>query len=387
MELSETPSARDRALAANAAAFGNAELVVRAPGRVNLIGEHTDYNEGFCLPMALPFDTVVVASASSDAEAVTIRSEGFGSQTVRVGEPGHEIAKWSRQIAGVLWHLHAAGIDAGGWNGCVATDIPTGASLSSSAAIEVAVALVVLERNELSWSPLDIAKVGQIVESEVVGIGTGIMDQYISAGAIDGHVGLLDCESLTLQAVPLPSGVSIAVMDTGTRRTLADAAYDERRANCEAAAAAIGVSSLRHATLADVDSLPATATLERARAKHVVSENERTLAAVEAMSSNEVELLGSLMNQSHTSLRDDFDVSSPALDLIVEVAQAAPGCLGARMTGGGFAGCAVALVRNDSLEEFSDAVVAGYSYADGSSSSPYSATIWFCEPQAGAGLA
>lgn len=386
MEEVEAPSAAERAKAIHTAEFGDPELVVRAPGRVNLIGEHTDYNDGFCLPMALPFDTVIAVSSCADEGVVTVSSEGFGSVRIRVEEPGHELDSWAEQIAGVLWYLQAEGIAAGGWIGSIASDIPAGAGLSSSAAIEVAAALVVLERNGLSWPPLDIAKLAQRVESEVVGVRTGIMDQYISAGATLGHASLLDCRDLSLVPVPLPEGVSIAVIDSGTRRALNDGAYDERRANCEAAAALLELPSLRDASMADVEQLADANCVEHARARHVVSENLRTVAAVEAMAAGDSAWLGSLMNESHLSLRDDFEVSAPALDQVVAAAQASPGCLGARMTGGGFAGCAVALVQNESLEAFRDSVLSLYSYVDSVSGASLEAAVWFCTPEPGAGV-
>ena len=359
---------------------------MRAPGRVNLIGEHTDYNDGFCLPMALPFDTVVAVTASSDSHRVEIHSEGFGSASIRTDKPGHELADWALSIAGVLWLLEAQGIPAGGWRGKVASDIPAGASLSSSAAIEVAVAKVVLHLSGIQWSPLRVAELGQKAETDFVGIPTGIMDQFISAGAIDGHAGLLDCRELTLTATPLPANVTIAVMDTGTRRRLVDVAYAERRATCERVAAELGFESLRDATMNDLSRLAPDDLVGYQRAAHVTSENERTLAAVQAMEGGDASLLGSLMNESHDSLRDQFEVSSPALDQIVEAARVAPGCLGARMTGGGFAGCAVALVMTDRVEQFRSQVLDNYDYLDLTTDIKHGAEIWFCDPKAGASL-
>ena len=212
------------------------------------------------------------------------------------------------------------------------------------------------------------------------------MDQFISAGAINGHAGLLDCRELTLTATPLPPNVTIAVMDTGTRRRLVDVAYAERRATCERTAADLGLDSLRDATLEDLSRLSPDDHVGYQRAAHVISENERTLAAVLAMEGGDAALLGSLMNQSHDSLRDQYEVSSPALDQIVEAAREAPGCLGARMTGGGFAGCAVALVQTDLVDQFSAAVLASYDYLDLTTDIKHNAEIWFCDPQTGASL-
>ncbi len=381
-----TTTANERAVRAHRETWGEPDFAVRAPGRVNLIGEHTDYNDGFCLPMALPFDTVIAVSRSNQAALVEISSEGFGTVAIRADEPKHPIEEWAKQIAGVIWLLQSEGIQAGGWNGTIASDIPTGASLSSSAAIEVAAISVVLNLRGLEWSPLKVAELGQRAEIEVVGIPTGIMDQFISAGAELGHAGLLDCRDLTLTPVPLPNDLTVAVMDTGTRRRLAEMAYGERRSNCEAAASRLGLKSLRDADIPALAGLPADMDLELRRATHVVTENARTLAAVEAMKAGDSVLLGTLMSESHVSLRDDFEVSSVALDRIVEAATNAPGCLGARMTGGGFAGCAVAILKTRDRDQFRSAVEAAYSYQDPTDGTKHRATIWFCEPQAGAGL-
>jgi galactokinase len=227
-------------------------------------------------------------------------------------------------------------------------------------------------------APIEIARLGQRVENEVVGLPSGIMDQFISAGAVAGHASLMDCRSLTLTPTPLPSGVVVAIMDTGTRRRLAEVAYGERRAACERAAAELGVAALRDATVAQVATLHDP--VVRRRAHHIVTENARTLAAAEAMRSGDAAELGRLMSASHASLRDDYEVSGAALDAIVEAAMASPGCLGARMTGGGFAGCAVALVDAASIDAFTAAVIDGYRFEE------HRAIVWSCAPAAGASL-
>jgi galactokinase len=271
--------------------------------------------------------------------------------------------------------LRRQGVASGGWRAAIDTDIPTGASLSSSAALEVATISGLLARTGVEWDPIDVARLGQRVENEVVGLPSGIMDQFISAGAVAGHASLMDCRALTLTPAPLPTGVVVAIMDTGTRRVLAEAAYGDRRAACERAAAQIGVSTLRDATLDQLASV--VDEVDRRRAHHVITENERTLDAAAAMRTGDVDALGRLMDASHGSLRDDFQVSGPGLDAIVDVARSAAGCLGARMTGGGFAGCAVALVRSDAADAFTAEVVDRYAY-DG-----HTARIWLCEPAAG----
>jgi galactokinase len=204
------------------------------------------------------------------------------------------------------------------------------------------------------------------------------MDQFISAGAVAGHASLMDCRALTLTPTRIPDEVVVAVMDTKTRRVLAEAAYDDRRASCERAAAAMGVAALRDASLDDLARVADDT--DRRRAHHIVTENDRVVAVMQHLRDGDVAAVGARMNESHVSLRDDFEVSGPGLDAIVEVAQAAPGCLGARMTGGGFAGCAVALVRADAAEAFAADVVDRYAY-DG-----LTADVWICEPSPGASV-
>lgn len=354
--------------------------MVRAPGRVNLIGEHTDYNDGFTLPMALPFDTVIVLSSIGDPHTspVEIASEGFGTVLIEPSGDPHAVASWAIHIAGVIALMSGEGVASHGWRAAIATDIPTGASLSSSAALEVAIITALLARGGTTWQPIEIARLGQRVENEIVGLPSGIMDQFISAGAIAGHASLMDCRALTLTPAPLPPGVAVAILDTGTRRVLAEAAYGERRASCERAAGELSVPALRDATLAQVATIGDP--VDRRRAHHVVTENRRTIDAVAAMAAGDATELGRLMSESHVSLRDDYEVSGPGLDAIVEVALFSPGCLGARMTGGGFAGCAVALVDTTRTAEFTGSVLRNYAY-DG-----HAARVWICEPSAGAGV-
>jgi galactokinase len=374
------PSALERAVSLHRDRWGEPTLVARAPGRVNLIGEHTDYNDGYTLPMALPFDTVIAFSDDGDPHhgLVTIESEGFGSVTIDPASDPTTVEPWARHLAGVVAIARSADVPTGGWRAAIATDIPTGASLSSSAALEVAAITGLAARAGRALAPIEIAKLGQRVENEIVGLPSGIMDQFISAGAVAGHASLMDCRALTLTPEPLPAGAVIAIMDTKTRRVLAEAAYGDRRAACERAAAELGVVALRDASLEQVASLADE--VVRRRAHHIVSENDRTLAAARAMERGDPHELGRLMSASHVSLRDDFEVSGPGLDAIVDVAAAAPGCLGARMTGGGFAGCAVALVETAAVEAFTAAVLAGYHH-DG-----HRATIWVCEPAPGASI-
>lgn len=369
--------ATERASAHHRRRWDSRALVSRAPGRVNLIGEHTDYNDGFALPMALPFDTAVAASRAPSGSGAEVHSEGFGKVEFNPADP-IEAGHWSVHLRGICRLLAEQGVDPGPWRAAIASDIPAGASLSSSAAFEVAVALAVLELAGAKWTAQDIAKLGQRVENEVVGVPSGIMDQLISASAAAGHASLIDCRSLQSKPVPIPPGVVVAVMDTSTRRQLVSSAYADRRESCARAAAALGLTSLRDAQLADLDRLPSSLRTEHRRARHVITENQRTLDAAQAMADGDAEALGALMDASHASLRDDYEVSGPALDQITEIARTSPGCLGARMTGGGFAGCAVALVRADQARNFQSCVEERYRNA-----SDQEATVWLCKPAAG----
>ena len=375
------PSALDRAREQHQRRWGRAELFSRAPGRVNLIGEHTDYNDGFVLPMALPFDTAIAASRAPNGSKTEIFSEGFGHAVLAPASTEIESRHWAVYLHGVHDLLKAEGVDPGPWKATIATDIPAGAGLSSSAALEVAVASAILGFAQTERSPAETARLCQRVDNEMVGIPSGLMDQMISASAIAGRASLIDCRSLQTRPHPLPKRSVVAIMDTNTRRQLVDSEYSERRAACVRAAEAMGVDSLRDAQLEDLDLLPTELGTERRRAHHVITENQRTLDAAQAMSDGDPETLGALMNSSHESLRDDYEVSGPALDQITEIARQSPGCFGARLTGGGFAGCAVALVQADQAVEFQARVAQRYRTVQG-----LDAQIWLCEPAAGASV-
>ncbi|MEE2657598.1 MAG: galactokinase [Candidatus Latescibacterota bacterium] len=347
--------------------FGEtATLVVRAPGRVNLIGEHTDYNDGFVMPMAID-RAVWIALRPTRGREVTVHSldfdvtDSFGLDGFKTPPgSGAEIA-WIEYLRGTAWALAEAGHALHGWEGVMAGDVPIGAGLSSSAALEMATARAFAEAGELPWDVATMARLGQRAENGWVGVNCGIMDQMISASGRAGHAFLLDCRSLEGRHVPLPTGMAVVVLDTGTRRGLVDSAYNERRSQCEAAAAHLGVSALRDVSSQQFDAREQELDdLTRRRARHVISENERTERAAQAMTAGDAGRLGKLMNASHQSLRDDFEVSSDALDAMASIARRTPGCMGARMTGAGFGGCAVALVHADQARVFSEEVAAIY---------------------------
>lgn len=332
----------------------------RAPGRVNLIGEHTDYNDGFVLPMALPFATTMVFEQRAD-DIVELESVGFDSTSFRLSDDPARVASWARYIAGVARLLAEDGLSVRGFSARISTSIPVGASLSSSAALEVATGFGLCGLAGVAPDPVYIAQIGQRVENEIIGIQSGIMDQLISATGVDGAAVLIDCRSLDAQPVQLPSEANVVIMDTMTRRELADSEYDLRRAACERAAAAMGVPALRDATLSAVENLDDG--IDKSRATHVLTENARVLAAVEAMAANDLAALGQLMDESHRSLSADYEVSSAALDEMVMFARSHDGCIGARMTGGGFAGSAVALVHADQTEAFVEHIRASWRQA------------------------
>jgi galactokinase len=264
-------------------------------------------------------------------------------------------------IKGVAWALQGAGYTLNGWEGVMQGDVPIGAGLSSSAALELAVARAFNAVSGFEWQPAKIARLAQKTENEWVGVSTGIMDQMISASGKAGHALLIDCRSLATEAIPVPGGTAVVVLDTGTRRELVTSAYNERRQQCEAAAKHFGVAALRDVTLEQFEAGKAglSAVVMR-RAKHIVNENLRVLQAKDAMLQGNATALGKLLVASHVSLRDDFEVSGDALNAIVDCANEQPACYGARMTGGGFAGCAVALVAEAQVEQFVAAVTQSY---------------------------
>jgi galactokinase len=361
---------------------GTPACIVRAPGRVNVIGEHTDYNDGFVLPMAIdraawialrprPDGRVVVRSLDYDEE------RQFELGALERGTPG-----WAEYLKGTAWVLLEAGHRLSGWDGVVAGDVPIGAGLSSSAALELATARAFAALSHLDWDPAGMARLAQRAENAWVGVNCGIMDQLASAAGRDGHALLIDCRSLDIRPVPLPEGTAVVVLDTSTRRGLVGSAYNERRAQCEAAARAFGVRALRDVPRELFENgQDGLDPIVRKRARHVVSENDRTLAAAEAMARGDARTLGRLMNESHESLRDDFGVSSDALDAMVEAARGSSACFGARLTGAGFGGCVVALVEGHRAPAFLLEVDASYRARSG-----LVPTLYPCRAAAGASL-
>lgn len=353
-------------------------FVVRAPGRVNLIGEHTDYNDGFVLPMAIEQAIWIAARPRTD-QMVQLHSLDWGETAVFSLTHLQKESGWIEYVKGVAWALQTADLETVGWEGVISGDIPQGAGLSSSAALELAAARVFQAVAGWPWQPIRMAQLSQQAENKWVGVNCGIMDQLIVAAGQGDHALLIDCRHLTTTAVPLPSTTTIVILDTATRRGLVDSAYNERRQQCEATAAFFGVAALRdvaYDTLTAAES--ALTPLQYRRARHVITENERTQQAAAAMQQGDAHRLGQLMNESHASLRDDFEVSSPELNSMVKIAQAQSGCYGARMTGAGFGGCAVALVASDQVEAFVTAVA--HQYQQSTNLSPH---IYISQASAG----
>jgi len=354
--------------------------IVRAPGRVNLIGEHTDYNDGFVLPLAID-RAIWIALRPHDNGRVLVHSVDF-DQSAEFSLEGlsHQQAGWVEYLKGTAWSLQEAGHRLAGWEGVLLGDVPLGAGLSSSAALEMAAARAFAAASDLAWEPAAMAKLGQRAENRWGGVNCGIIDQLISACGRSGHALLIECRSLESRAVPFPPGVAVVVLDTATRRGLVDSAYNERRAGCEAAARFFGVRALR-----DVDRVwfeRASGDMDattRRRALHVITENDRTLRAAEAMCRGDLATLGELMQQSHASLRDDYEVSSEALDAMVECAQQHQACYGARMTGAGFGGCAVALVRAEAADDFVRRTATAYQEKTG-----FTPAVYVCQATNGA---
>nr|MBC8260131.1 galactokinase [SAR324 cluster bacterium] len=337
------------------------EHLIRAPGRVNLIGDHTDYSGGFVMPVALE-QAVWLALRPREDQRVVLHSLDYVETTELNLSKSLEKGKgWQEYLKGISWVLQETGWQLSGWEGVVTGDIPQGAGLSSSAALEMACLRAFAEVSVIYWNPQTAAKLAQRAETEWVGVSCGIMDQLISACGIAGHALLIDCQNLDIKPVKLPTGLKIIILDTKSRRGLVDSLYNERFSQCLDASAIFGKSLLREVSLTELEAKSSLLSpLLYRRALHVISENKRVRHAAKAMNNNDLELVGQLMQESHLSLRDNFEVSSSALDLMVEHALSAPGCLGARMTGAGFGGCAVAVVKteleNDFINYFQDVV-------------------------------
>jgi len=339
----------------------NPSSIVTAPGRINLIGEHTDYSEGFVLPVAIDRNVAVAFTPRAD-KIIRVYSMDFDQElVVHLDDIQRSDGGWKEYVMGMAWALLDAGYALSGWQGVLAGNIPIGAGLSSSAALEVAIGKTFCVASNLDLSPTTLALLSRKAESKWVGVNVGIMDQLISAAGKEGHALLLDCKSLEFKYVPIPEEVTLVVLDTMTRRELTKSDYNTRHEEVIQATKLLGVQFLREATpqLVEETRPQMSSTIYR-RARHVVTENQRVHAFSNAMRNNDLLMMGQVINASHTSLRDDFEVSSPELNLIVELAQKQLECLGARMMGAGFGGCALALLKTDHVTSFSEKVFHPY---------------------------
>lgn len=340
-----------------------AEVLSVAPGRVNLIGEHTDYNDGFVLPVGID-RTVAVVAAVRDDGMVTVRSLDYDECDQFELDNAGRSAGWKGYVRGVAWVLQEEDHPLKGADLAISGDVPQGAGLSSSAAVEVAIAGALTAVMGVALPPVETARMARRAENEFVGVPCGIMDQFAAALSLGGHALLIDCRSLEVEHIPLPferAGVLIVVVDSKMPRRLGETEYGRRREECREAARFLGVESLRDADSGLLeqrrDRMP-DAVYRRAR--HVVTENGRVLEAVNMLRNGEVGRFGQLMYESHASLRDDFDVSCRELDLLVSLASRTDGVLGARLTGAGFGGCTVNLVRAEAIDRFRGEVVERY---------------------------
>jgi galactokinase len=367
-------------------------MVVRAPGRVNLIGEHTDYNDGFVLPIAIDHDVRLAVCPRSD-RIVRLYSLNFQSETVFDLDDVQrdEVNQWGNYARGMAVELTRAGYLLRGMDGVVEGNVPIASGLSSSAAMEIAAGMAFCVVSMQEVEPPCLAQLAQAAENNYMGVRSGIMDQFVSRM---GHVGcalFLDCRSLQFELVPVPGEEYLFVVaDSRQSRELAGSAYNERRAQCETAVAELQkslphVRALRDVSIGDLQRFGGGLDpVVYRRARHVVTENERVLRAVEALRGNDLHRFGRLMNESHNSLRDDYEVSSPALDTLVNAARDVDGCIGSRLTGAGFGGCTVSLVRQDRVDAFRKQVSDRYRQSPDAQGAE--AQLYVTRPAPGAGL-
>ena len=350
----------------DAAAHRSEVRVARAPGRVNLIGEHTDYNEGFVLPAAIDLEIRIAYLPTTDRRVELVRLDAGQRDGFELDTPRPKAGTWLDYVAGTAWALGEAGLPLTGFRGVIATTLPPSAGLSSSAAIELASAWSLLDELAPTIDRFRLAQLCQRAENGYVGVQSGLMDQFAESCGVADSALLLDCRSHEWRPIPLPTDVALVVCHTGSRRHLDGSEYNLRRSQCDEAVATLaatdpGIRSLRDVTpeslAAAGDRLPP---IPYRRAEHVVTENARVEAAVAALATGDLDTVGRLFAESHASLRDRFEVSSPELDAMVEIAVSVPGVIAARMTGAGFGGCTVNLVRPDAIDALRTAVETRY---------------------------
>ena len=354
-------------------------LIAEAPGRVNLIGEHTDYNGGFVLPTAID-RTIAVAAAARDDDVVRAYSVDFDdTDEEQYCAPRLADGAWKNYVRGAAAQIARGNPDLRGADLAITGDVPVGAGLSSSAAIELTVAAAVAAVNDIDIPARELALLAQRAENDFVGVQCGIMDQFASALSRAGHALLIDCQSYDVTPVPMPDDIAIVVISSGISRDLADTDYNRRREECAEAADVLDVDSLRDLSeirLPDIESELEPALYRRVR--HVITEDGRVLAAADALRRGDTAELGRLLQRSHESLRDDFEVSTAELDRLVEIATGVDGVYGARLTGAGFGGCIVALAQPDAVGDVEERIASEYRTAAGKP-----AEAWVCKPSDG----
>ncbi|MCG9941536.1 galactokinase [Providencia rettgeri] len=362
------------------------EIYVQAPGRVNLIGEHTDYNDGFVLPCAIDYQTMT-AAAKRDDRIIRVVAADYHNECDEFSLDGDITflpeKMWANYIRGVVKFLLQRGFSFNGCDIAVSGNVPQGAGLSSSASLEVVIGQTLKALYQLDISQQDIALNGQQAENQFVGCNCGIMDQLISACGDAGHALLIDCRSLALFPISIPDDLVVMIINSNKQRGLVGSEYNTRRQQCEEAANLFGVKALRDVTFDDfLQQQHQLSPVVAKRAKHVISENERTLAAAKALTQNDLLQLSELMAQSHISMRDDFEITVKEIDTLVDIVKSVLGVQGGvRMTGGGFGGCVVAVMQQQCVQPVIDAVEAQYQKATG-----LQADIYVCQPSSGASV-
>ncbi len=380
-------SLKEKTLALFAETFGYpATETIQAPGRVNLIGEHTDYNDGFVLPCAIDYQTVISCAPRSD-RLIRVIAADYDNQRdeFSLDAPilSHDSQQWSNYVRGVVKHLQRRNDQFGGADLVISGNVPQGAGLSSSASLEVAVGKVFQQLYHLPLDGAQLALNGQEAENQFVGCNCGIMDQLISALGKKDHALLIDCRSLGTKAVSMPKGVAVVIINSNFKRTLVGSEYNTRREQCETGARFFSQKALRDVSLETFNAIAGELDpVVAKRVRHVLTENARTVAAAAALAEGDLIKMGELMAASHASMRDDFEITVPQIDTLVEIVKAAIGDKGGvRMTGGGFGGCVVALVPEALVDEVKQAVESQYQAKTG-----IKETFYVCKPSAGAGL-
>ena len=368
-------------------AFGTAPaLAVQAPGRVNLIGEHTDYNDGFVLPCAINYRTVICGSPRDDGRVRVVAAD-YGDEcdefVLDAAITPHPDRLWANYVRGVVKFLQEAGHGVRGADLAISGNVPQGAGLSSSASLEVATGQFFTSLGGGAIDPTELALIGQRAENRFVGCNCGIMDQLISARGEAGHALLIDCRSLTTRSVAMPGGVAVVIVNSNVQRGLVGSEYNTRRRQCEAAARFFGVKALRDVDLATYQARAAGLDpVVARRARHIITDSQRAVDLAAALPAGDMRRISQLMAESHASMRDDFEITCPPVDALVEIIKAVIGDTGGvRMTGGGFGGCVVALVPNKLVDTLQTTLSEHYPATTGLHSS-----IYVCQPSAGSGV-